>query len=50
MMVLARAYNHEVRLAPPAQWLLGPIAFLLAPLGRALGYRSRYDRYSGPRT
>ena len=48
MMVLARTYNREVRLAPPAQWILGPIAVLLAPLGRALGYRGRYDQYSGP--
>jgi quercetin dioxygenase-like cupin family protein len=49
MMVLARAYKREMQLAPPAQWVLGPIAVLLAPIGRALGYRGRYDRYSGPR-
>jgi quercetin dioxygenase-like cupin family protein len=48
MMVLARAYNREVQLPPPAQWVLGPIAILLAPLARALGYRGRYERYSGP--
>ena len=48
LMVLARAYNREMRLAPPAQWVLGPIAVLLAPIGRALGYRGRYDTYSGP--
>lgn len=47
-MVLARAYQREMRLAPPAQWILGPIAALLAPVGRSLGYRGRYDRYSGP--
>jgi len=47
LMVLARAYNREMRLPPPAQWVIGPLAMLLAPVGRALGYRSRYDRYSG---
>lgn len=45
--VLARAYRREMQLAPPAQWVLGPLAMLLAPLGRALGYRARYEKYSG---
>lgn len=48
MMVFAREYQREMRLAPPAQWVLGPIAMLVAPLARAAGYRGRYDRYSGP--
>ena len=48
MMVLARAYNREMQLPPPAQWVLGPIAILLAPIGRALGYQGRYEVYSGP--
>jgi len=48
LMVLARAYNREMQLAPPAQWVLGPLAMLLAPVGRVLGYRGRYDKYSGP--
>jgi len=48
MMVLARAYNREMQLPTPAQWVLGPIAMLLAPIGRALGYRGRYEAYSGP--
>jgi quercetin dioxygenase-like cupin family protein len=47
LMVLARAYNREMQLPPPAQWVMGPLAMLLAPVGRALGYRGRYDRYSG---
>ena len=47
MMVLARAYRRELQAPPPAQWIYGPIAMLLAPLGRALGYRAHYDRYSG---
>ncbi|MBA3367669.1 MAG: hypothetical protein H0T99_03170 [Geodermatophilaceae bacterium] len=48
MSVLARAYRREMRLSPPVQWVLGPMAILLAPIGRALGYRARYDAYSGP--
>ena len=48
MMVLARDYNRELGIAPPAKWVLDPIVMLLAPVGRALGYRGRYDRYSGP--
>jgi quercetin dioxygenase-like cupin family protein len=48
MMVLARAYHREMALPPPAQQILGTVAYLLAPIGRALGYRGRYDRYSGP--
>jgi quercetin dioxygenase-like cupin family protein len=48
MMVLARGYHREMQLPQPAQAILSPIAVLLAPVGRALGYRPRYDRYSGP--
>jgi quercetin dioxygenase-like cupin family protein len=48
MMVLARHYRRELQLPRPAQTVLGPIAMLLAPAGRALGYRGRYERYSGP--
>jgi len=48
MMVLARAYHREMALPRPAQSILGPIAMLIAPLGRAAGYRGRYDKYSGP--
>jgi quercetin dioxygenase-like cupin family protein len=47
MSVLARGYNREMALPPPAQWILGPLSVVLAPLARALGYRARYDRYSG---
>jgi hypothetical protein len=35
-------------LPSPAQQVLGTIALLVAPIGRALGYRGRYERYSGP--
>jgi quercetin dioxygenase-like cupin family protein len=48
MMVLARDYRNEMELPPPAQQILGTIALLLAPLARAMGYRGRYERYSGP--
>ena len=48
MAVLARTYKHEMQLPPPAQWVLGPLTILLAPIARALGYRGRYDQYSGP--
>jgi quercetin dioxygenase-like cupin family protein len=48
MMVLARAYHREMQLPRRAQRILGPIAMLLAPVGRAAGYRGRYERYSGP--
>jgi quercetin dioxygenase-like cupin family protein len=50
MMVLARDYRREMQLPRPAQTVLGPIAMVLAPVARALGYRGRYERYSGPRT
>ena len=48
MMVLARAYRREVQLGPPLGRLVGPLSIVLAPIGRLLGYRARYERYSGP--
>jgi quercetin dioxygenase-like cupin family protein len=48
LMVLARAYRHESQAAPPLGWIAAPLSFALAPVGRMLGYRARYDRYSGP--
>ena len=48
MMVFARDYRGEMQLPPPAQQILMPIAMLLAPVARSLGYKGRYDRYSGP--
>jgi quercetin dioxygenase-like cupin family protein len=48
MAVLARAYHREMQLPPSRQRVLGPLTILLAPVARALGYRARYDRYSGP--
>jgi quercetin dioxygenase-like cupin family protein len=49
MAVLARDYRREMQLPPPAQWVLGPMAMVMAPIARAIGYRSRYEKYSGPR-
>jgi quercetin dioxygenase-like cupin family protein len=48
MSLLARGYQREMALPPPAQWILGPLAAVMAPFARALGYRARYDKYSGP--
>ena len=48
MMVLARAYRREVQPGPPLSRFVGPLSVVLAPVGRLLGYRARYERYSGP--
>jgi len=48
MAVLARAYRREMRLPPPQGWVLAALAIPMAPIGRRLGYRARYERYSGP--
>jgi len=48
MMVLGRAYRHEMALPRPMQTVLGPLSAVFAPVGRLLGYRARYDKYSGP--
>ena len=50
MMVLARDYRREMALPRAQQAILGPVSILLAPLARALGYRGRYEAYSGPLT
>ena len=46
MMVFARAYHREMQLPRRQQRALYPLAVLLAPVGRMLGYRGRYDKYS----
>jgi len=48
LMVLTRAFHREARPAPPLSWLAVPASYVLAPIGRALGYKARYDEYSGP--
>jgi quercetin dioxygenase-like cupin family protein len=47
MMVLATAYRREMQLPRPRQRVLFPIALAIAPVARALGYRGRYEKYSG---
>jgi hypothetical protein len=47
LMVLARHFHREARPTPPLSWVAVPASFVLAPVGRLLGYRARYDRYSG---
>lgn len=46
--VIAREYNREFRLTKPPYPVQRVLFTALAPLGRALGYRARYDAYSGP--
>jgi quercetin dioxygenase-like cupin family protein len=48
LAVLARAYRREMSLPPPQGWILGPLSIALAPIGQLLGYRARYEKYSGP--
>jgi hypothetical protein len=49
MMVLGQAYRREVAPPRPLRWVTNPLSVVLAPVGRLLGYRARYDKYSGPR-
>ena len=48
LMVLARAFRRESQPPAPLNWLVAPMSVVLAPLGELLGYRARYDKYSGP--
>jgi len=45
--VLLREYDSEFRLAKPPRIVQGLVFGLLVPVARLLGYRGRYDRYSG---
>ena len=47
MLLLAREYRNEMQAPAPGKWVIGPLSMLAAPLARALGYRGRYERYSG---
>ena len=47
LLLLAQEYRREMQLPAPANWVIGPLSILAAPLARALGYRGRYDKYSG---
>ncbi len=46
--VMLREYDAVYRLPSPPRVVQRIIFGLLAPLARLLGYRARYDRYSGP--
>lgn len=48
MAVLMRAYEGEIRLARPPRWVQQAVVGPLALLGKMLGYRERYERFSGP--
>ena len=44
--LLLREYRDEIRMASPPAFVQGPLFALLAPLARALGYRTWYPKYS----
>jgi len=44
--VIFREYDREFRLAKPSRLIQQMVFGLLAPLGRALGYRPAYPKYS----
>ena len=48
LMVLTRHFSREVEPPPPLRWVAIPASYVLAPIGRLLGVRPRYERYSGP--
>ena len=45
-VVMAR--EHDTYLGGPPIWLQKPLIAALASIGRLLGYRARYEKYSGP--
>jgi quercetin dioxygenase-like cupin family protein len=46
LLVLVDAYRKETTVPPPISWVLTPIALVVAPIARLLGYRASYPRYS----
>jgi mannose-6-phosphate isomerase-like protein (cupin superfamily) len=42
------ASEHHTYLGGPPIWLQKPLFAVLASIGRLLGYRARYEKYSGP--
>ena len=46
-MVLLHHFRHEITLPGPDGAMIKVLGPLLAPLGRRVGYRSRYEQYSG---
>lgn len=47
LAVILREYRDEFRASSPPYFVQRLLFALLAPIGRLLGYRARYDRYSG---
>jgi quercetin dioxygenase-like cupin family protein len=47
LAVILRAYSREFRASSPPYPVQVILFSLLAPIGKLLGYRARYDRYSG---
>lgn len=47
LAVMFQAYSNEIRLAKPPFLVQRLLFGLLAPVGKLLGYRARYPRYSG---
>lgn len=47
LAVILRAYRDEFRASSPPYPVQRVLFAVLAPLGRLLGYRARYDQYSG---
>jgi hypothetical protein len=46
--VVLQEYEDEYRLARPPLYVQKALLAVLAPVGRALGYRGWYPRYSDP--
>jgi quercetin dioxygenase-like cupin family protein len=48
LLALARAFRREIQQTPSQQRFVAPLAFVVAPVASLLGFRARYDEYSGP--
>jgi quercetin dioxygenase-like cupin family protein len=46
--VLFREYRREFRLSKPPHWLQKILFAILAPIGKFLGYQTKYEKYSKP--
>ncbi len=48
LQTVVMAREHDTYLGGPPIWLQKPLIAALASIGRLLGYRARYQKYSGP--
>jgi mannose-6-phosphate isomerase-like protein (cupin superfamily) len=48
LQTVVMAREHDTYLGGPPIWLQKPLIAALASIGRLLGYRGRYEKYSGP--